>query len=232
MNTSIKQTALEDEAQKRIKESHALDGDTDRLAKYYRRWVDSYELDVEREHYCGPVIVAELTGALQTAYVDRVRAATKILDAGCGTGLVGIELERLGFRSIDGFDLSEAMVEKARGTGVYRDVRGNVDLNSSLVGYPDASYDMTVCCGVFTLGHVRPEGLRELARVTRPHGLVVVSARKSYAEATSFGDEVLRLEEAGVLESLQCLNDGRYLEEEGAHYWALRVAEKPMEPYL
>ncbi|MDX8503126.1 class I SAM-dependent methyltransferase [Mesorhizobium sp. VK4C] len=232
MNKSPKLTALEEAAQKRIKESHALDGDANRLAKYYHKWADSYELDVEREQYCGPVIVAELTGALQTAYIDRVRAATKILDAGCGTGLVGTELERLGFRSIDGFDLSESMVEKARETGVYRDVRDYVDLNSSLAGYPDASYDMTVCCGVFTLGHVRPEGLRELARVTRPQGLVVVSTRKSYAEATSFEDEVLRLQEAGVLEPLQCLIDGRYLEEEDAHYWALRVVEKPKERRL
>ncbi|MDX8443059.1 class I SAM-dependent DNA methyltransferase [Mesorhizobium australafricanum] len=227
MSKLTKQTALEEAAQKRIKESHVLNGDADRLAKYYRGWADSYELDVEHEQYCGPIIVAELTGALQTAYVEGERAVITILDAGCGTGLVGMELERLGFRSIDGFDLSEAMVEKARETGVYRHIRADVDLNSSLTGYPDASYDITVCCGVFTLGHVRPDGLRELTRVTRPRGLVVVSVRKSYAEAASFEDEVLRLQEAGVLEPLQCLNDGRYLEEEGAHYWVLRVAEKP-----
>ncbi|TIV04053.1 MAG: class I SAM-dependent methyltransferase, partial [Mesorhizobium sp.] len=143
-----------------------------------------------------------------------------------------MELERLGFRSIDGFDLSEAMAERARETGVYRHVRGDVDLNSSLTVYPDASYDITVCCGVFTVGHVRPDGLRELARVTRPRGLVIVSARKSYAEATSFEHEVLRLQAAGDLEPLQCLNDGRYLEEEGAHYWALRLADKPKERRL
>ncbi|RUW54080.1 class I SAM-dependent methyltransferase [Mesorhizobium sp. M1A.F.Ca.ET.072.01.1.1] len=232
MKSSAKQIAFEEAAQKRIKESHALNGDANRLAKYYRGWADSYELDVEREQYCGPIIVAELTGALQTAYVDRERAVTTILDAGCGTGLVGMELERLGFRSIDGFDLSESMVEKARETGVYRDVRDYVDLNSSLTVYPDASYDMTVCCGVFTVGHVRPDGLRELARVTRPQGFVVVSTRKSYAEATSFEDEVLRLQEAGVVEPLHCLSDGRYLEEEDAHYWALRVVEKPKERRL
>ncbi|MFD1984348.1 class I SAM-dependent DNA methyltransferase [Mesorhizobium newzealandense] len=232
MNTLTEQTALEEAAQKRIKESHSLNGDADRLAKYYRGWADSYELDVEREQYCGPVIVAELTGALQAAYVDGPRAATTILDAGCGTGLVGMELERLGFRSIDGFDLSEAMVEKAVETGSYRHVQGDVDLNSSLTCYPDASYDMTVCCGVFTLGHVRPDGLRELARVTRPKGFVIVSTRKSYAEATSFEDEVLSLQQAGVFVPVQCLNDGRYLEEEDAHYWALRVAEKPKERRL
>ncbi|MER8659451.1 class I SAM-dependent methyltransferase [Mesorhizobium sp. M0847] len=47
------------------------------------------------------------------AYVDIDRAAVPILDAGCGTGLVGCQLVCLGFQSIDGFDLSEAMAENA-----------------------------------------------------------------------------------------------------------------------
>ncbi len=57
--------------------------------------------------------VVELAGPVQAAYMGRERATTQILDAGCGTGLVGVELERLGFRSIDGFGLSEAVAEKA-----------------------------------------------------------------------------------------------------------------------
>ncbi|MER8511275.1 class I SAM-dependent methyltransferase [Mesorhizobium sp. M0894] len=226
MNTLDQQTALELAARKRIKDSHALEGDVSRLTNFYREWARSYELDVGRDGYCGPMIVAELTGAVQTAYLTRQRAAIAILDAGCGTGLVGVELELLGFRLIDGIDLSEEMAEQARQTRVYRHVQGNVDLNGPLSDYSSASYDITVCCGVFTLGHVRPEGLRELARVTRPNGFIIASTRKSYAETASFEDEVRRLEDAGILVPAQRLNDARYVAEEDAHYWVFQVLEK------
>ncbi|MGX5802681.1 class I SAM-dependent DNA methyltransferase [Bradyrhizobium sp. Arg314] len=229
MNMGDQQNANQKPSQKRFKASHALHGDADRLAKYYREWASSYELDVEREHYCGPSIVAELAGAVQSAYIGRERAAVTILDAGCGTGLVGVELDYLGFRFIDGFDLCESMAEMARQTGTYREVRGDVDLNRPLSGYSSASYDVTVCCGVFTVGHVQAHGLRELARVTRPNGFVVASIDESYAEAASFEEEVLHLQEVGVFEPQQCLNSGKYVDGELAHYWALRVLEKPTE---
>ncbi|ESY10761.1 MULTISPECIES: NAD(P)-binding domain-containing protein [unclassified Mesorhizobium] len=230
MNTRDQQTTLEQAARKRIKDSHDLDGDVDRLTRFYRGWASSYELDVGQDRYCGPMIVAELAGTVQTAYLANERAAIAILDAGCGTGLVGVELERLGFRLIDGIDLSEAMAEQARQTGVYRDVQGDVDLNGPLPEYSSATYDITVCCGVFTLGHIRPDALRELARVTRPNGFVIVSTRKSYAEATSFEDEVRRLQDAGVLVTAHCLKDGRYIAEEDAHYWVFKVTDKANAP--
>ncbi|MER8621749.1 methyltransferase domain-containing protein, partial [Mesorhizobium sp. M1409] len=116
MNTLDQQAELEQAAQKRIKDSHALDGDVGRLAHFYRGWASSYELDVGREGYCGPTVVAEIASAVQTAYFANERAAIAILDAGCETGLVGVQLERLGFRLVDGFDLSEEMAEKARKT--------------------------------------------------------------------------------------------------------------------
>ncbi|MGX5850897.1 class I SAM-dependent DNA methyltransferase [Mesorhizobium sp. PL10] len=146
-----------------------------------------------------PVIVAELAGAVQTAYLAKEQPAVPILDAGSGTGLVGVQLDRLGFRTTDGLDLSEEMAEKARQTQVYRHIRAGVDLNGPLSGYPSASYYITVCCGVFTLGHVRPDALRELARVARTNGFVIISTRKSYADAACFEDEVRRLQDEGSL---------------------------------
>ncbi|MGX9182114.1 class I SAM-dependent DNA methyltransferase [Mesorhizobium sp. BHbdii] len=223
MNTLGPKSMLEEAARKRIKDSHTLDGDPSRLAKFYRGWASAYEVDVGRDGYCGPMIVAELAGVVQTAYLASERAAIAVLDAGIGTGLVGVQLARVGFRLLDGFDLSEEMAEKARQTGVYRHIQGHVDLNGPLSDYPSASYDITVCCGVFTLGHVRPDGLRELARVTRPNGFVIASTRKSYAEATSFEDEVQRLQDQGALVPTQCLKDGRYLDEEDAHYWVFQI---------
>ena len=35
----------------------------------------------------------------------------KILDAGCGTGLVGIELKKYGYSNIEGVDFSQSMLD-------------------------------------------------------------------------------------------------------------------------
>ncbi|MER9826668.1 class I SAM-dependent methyltransferase [Mesorhizobium sp. M0115] len=222
MNTPDRETVLDQSARKRTEISR-LEADAGRLARVYGGWASSYDLDVSCENYCGPIVVAELAGAVQTAYLPRGRGAITVLDAGCGTGLVGVQLSRLGFRLIDGFDLTEEMAEKARRTGVYCDIQVDVDLNGAPSKYPSASYDITVCCGVFGLGQVRPDGLRELARVTRPNGFVIASTSKQYLEATSFEDEVQHLQHTGVVMPAQCLTYGRYIADEYAHYWVFRI---------
>jgi len=90
-----------------------------------------------------------------------------VLECGCGTGLL---LERIaGFaRSAKGIDLSPGMLEKARARGL--DVReGSV----TSLPFDDASFDVT--CSFKVLAHV-PDiqgALREMARVTRPGGVVL-----------------------------------------------------------
>jgi hypothetical protein len=46
-----------------------------------------------------------------------------VLDAGAGTGLLGVELARAGFRRLDALDMSNGMLEQAAAKGVYRDLR-------------------------------------------------------------------------------------------------------------
>ncbi|RWQ45610.1 MAG: class I SAM-dependent methyltransferase, partial [Mesorhizobium sp.] len=55
MSTLDQQKALEQAARERIKGSHTLDSDAGRLSHFYRQWASSYELDVGRDGYCGPM---------------------------------------------------------------------------------------------------------------------------------------------------------------------------------
>ncbi|MDX8529264.1 hypothetical protein RFM68_33060 [Mesorhizobium sp. MSK_1335] len=72
----------EQAAQEHVKASRVLDGDANRIVDYYQEWGGSYDLDVNREPYCGPLVVTELAGAMQAAYVEKDRAAVVNLDAG------------------------------------------------------------------------------------------------------------------------------------------------------
>ncbi|NXT06171.1 MET27 protein, partial [Prunella fulvescens] len=51
------------------------------------------------------------------------RAEARLLDVACGTGLVARELHRRGFRCLHGVDGSAGMLERARSTGLYQELR-------------------------------------------------------------------------------------------------------------
>ena len=116
------------------------------------------------------------------------------------------------------------MADKAEKTGVYRSLQGNVDLTQRMEDYPDDQYDVTVSCGVFTLGHVPPQSLLELVRVTKKNGLIVVSTRNSYCENSNFGPFCEQLQKEEKVKLVQHVPDGPYIEEEGAQYWVLALS--------
>ena len=192
-----------------------LDGDPRKVREYYESWAKDYEADVDSADYSGPAIAARLL----PQYL--VPGDARLLDAGCGTGLVGRELGALGYSGIDGFDLSESMAQRASQTGCYREVRGGVDIMRADEIYPP-DYDAVVSIGVFTLGHVPAAALEVLVDLARPGGILLLSTRTHYYDETDFRDVVERLLAAGTLELLQCLRDAPYNRDGGAHYWVFR----------
>ncbi len=81
----------------------------DELATVYGEWAEQYDTDlVDEMGYVAPVIASQL---LQE-YVDDLNA--RILDAGCGTGLVGEDLHQKGYHNLEGFDYSVQMLEKPK----------------------------------------------------------------------------------------------------------------------
>jgi predicted TPR repeat methyltransferase len=113
-----------------------------------------------------------------------------VLDAGCGTGLTGHELHRVGFGSVQGVDISASSLVLAAKKGVYRSLV-RADLQESLPFLND-TFDAAVCVGV--LSYICGDGLlRELCRVTRPGGVVLLSHRSDLVVARSFGDVLAKL---------------------------------------
>ncbi|MDE5074048.1 MAG: class I SAM-dependent methyltransferase [Trichodesmium sp. St16_bin4-tuft] len=134
-----------------------------------------------------------------------------------------LTLKQKGYHYIDGCDLSEGMVEKARSTGAYDILESEIDFTKINEAYEDNQYHVTVCCGVFTLGRVPPTAISELIRITKPGGWVVTSTRKSYYDSTNFQELCDTYEQEGKVKLVKYIKDGPYLAEEGAHYWAFVV---------
>ena len=138
---------------------YTLEGPADAEA-FYADWAATYDADMlERHGYRGPALLADLVA-------ERVpdRRAW-ILDIGCGTGLVGVELAARGFVHVDGLDLVQAMLDRASRTGVYHRL-----LKGNLLQRPAVNadrYDHAVSAGTFTHAHVGPDGLDEVVRLVR-----------------------------------------------------------------
>ena len=210
-----------------IKEAHTLSGNPQKIQEYYDKWAVAYNHDVSNEEYAGPKYIVNFLAEVKSdnglKTIDASDRNIEVLDAGCGTGLVGIVLKKKGYQKVDGFDLSEGMVEKAQGTGAYNVLESGIDLTKKNEVYEDNQYDATVCCGVFTLGHVPPTALSELIRITKPGGWVVVSTRKSYYDSTNFQEVCDRYQQEGKVKLVSHVKDSPYIAEEGAHYWAFAV---------
>jgi len=227
-NTSQIKTQENQSSFDAIKEAHKLSGDADVLRDYYDQWSQKYDHDVENEAYCGPEYISAYFDLLPKKlgkFLNLRDPEIEILDAGCGTGLVGVALRRKGYKNVDGFDISPGMVEAAEKTDSYRKLEGGTecDLTQRIKYYADNQYDASISCGVFTLGHVPPTAIEEMIRFTKPGGLVVVSTRKSYYDSTNFQEECDRLQAEKKVKLVSSIIDGPYIAEEGAHYWAFEV---------
>lgn len=157
----------------------------------YRDWAEGYDADVvDGLGYVAPRHAAR---AFVAALPD---PAARVLDVGCGTGLVGEELRALGCTRIDGLDISPDMLQAAAGKGLYESLMEG-DLTRRL-DIPDTSYDGVVCVGTFTHGHVGPEGLRELLRITRPGGPVTLTVNDGVYDAEDYPAALGALERDGL----------------------------------
>jgi len=178
---------------------------TEESRKLYDEWAQTYDSDMTAHDFTAPRLVAEAVArGLKLNHLRNKQEAlsnTTIVDAGCGTGLVGIELAKIGAKQIDGLDLSEGMLGVARKTGAYRDLK-IADLTKRL-GIVDGTYDAVTCCGTFTHGHLGPQPLEEFVRVVKAGGVVVATVLDSYWDEKGFEAEVSRLEKEGKVDVLE-----------------------------
>lgn len=153
-----------------------------------------------------------------------VRHVSSVLDACCGTGLVGRTLHERGYRQISGCDLSKPMIDQAQATQAYQHLYSQIDLTQPLPPDMLRRFDAVVCCGAFIPGHLPASALRGLIGMTQSGGVVVVSIREAYYDTAGFEPLLQALEDEQGVSVLQGQMSARYLQNAKAHYLALHVA--------
>ena len=113
-----------------------------------------------------------------------------ILDAGCGSGLVGIELQKYGYTKITGADFSQEMLDLIP-NNIYHQLE-LIDLNEKLK-YEDNFFDAITCVGTFTYGHVKANALNELIRILKKNGLICFTINEGIYKKYQFDLKIKQL---------------------------------------
>lgn len=159
---------------------------SDEVLKYYKNWVrkDKFNNDMVEWNYTAPM------NAVSLIKKYALKKDIQILDAGCGSGLVGIEMQKKGYTNIDGIDLSQDMINLIP-KGVYQNLEV-ANLNKPLK-HENHKYDVLMCVGTFTYGHVKPQALDEMIRITKNRGLICFSINEGIHEEYGFDKKIKKL---------------------------------------
>jgi len=138
---------------------------TDEVRDLYDDWSqnDQYNQDMIDWEYSGP---REVVSAFLPHAPNK---SIKILDAGCGSGLVGEELSKEGYSIIHGADIAAKLMNSIP-AGIYQELH-NIDLNKP-VNFTDDFFDAVLCVGTFTFGHVKARALSKFTRIVKSGGII------------------------------------------------------------
>jgi len=159
---------------------------TEEIMKYYDEWgkKNKYDKDMVDWNYTGPKETVEVFKKYA------LKKDMKIFDAGCGTGLVGVELKKFGYTNIDGADLSKRLLDLVPKN--YYNKLEQIDLNQPLE-IKDNFYDAVMCVGTFTYGHVKPHALEEFLRIIKNKGLICFTINEGIYEEYGFDKKIEEL---------------------------------------
>jgi SAM-dependent methyltransferase len=145
----------------------ALGGGSGDSRDIYEDWAPTYEQNLQKDYgYVAPELAVN---AFARHCVDK---STRILDLGCGTGLVGQELAKRGYTDIDGLDVSPSMLDVARGKQIYGELM--IGDMTQPIDLDERTYDAAIAVGCFGGGHLGPQHLRHIISCVSPGGVLVL----------------------------------------------------------
>ena len=184
---------------------------TDEVMKYYDEWGEDnkYDKDMVDWNYTGP---KETSGVLVKHQKNK---DAKIYDAGCGTGLVGVELKKYGFSNFYGADLSQKLLDLVP-KDLYQKL-DKVDLNKT-IKEKDNYFDVVMCVGTFTFAHVKANALDEFIRITKTNGLICFTINEAIYIDYGFKSKIDNLVKTNKIKKIEFFKSN-YLASKEVNAW-------------
>ena len=155
----------------------------------YASWATSYDQEVIENGYATPDRVAK---ALKEYVSDK---STLILDYGCGTGLSGLALQSVGFKNLDGLDVSKEMVRIAEKKSLYKSLKV-FDPDTKIPIYSE-QYKIITAIGVIGSGAAPLKVFDDLFSLLPPSGLFAFSFNDHTLGDPSYEEKVEHYVDSG-----------------------------------
>lgn len=170
---------------------------------YYDDWAERYDETLSEWAYQAPGDACDLLA-------PRLDAGARVLDVGCGTGLLGRALRSRGDYVVDGLDISAASLKLAEEHGGYARLRQH-DLQVLPLPVQDNAYDAAASVGVLTYIEEAEALLRDLCRCVRPGGAIAFTQRTDLWRDRAFPEMIARMEGDGLWTRLHVSPPREYL---------------------
>ena len=169
----------------------------------YDEWANDYDNDLINEYgYIAPKLTADKFKALV------LKKNLKIIDVGCGTGLVGQALYENGYKNIDGYDISPEMLKIAKQSKFYKELK-QIDLNDKPTNLSE-TYDVLICVGSFGYGALEPIAIRHLIGLVKSGGLLFIFMNAEPFKSQNYQKHISTLETQSLW-SVNSIDDYNYM---------------------
>jgi predicted TPR repeat methyltransferase len=160
--------------------------------EFYNGWAAGYDDEIAENGYITPQRCAEALAAHASA------PWAPMMDLGCGTGISGLALRAAGFECIDGYDFSQAMLDKAAAKGVYRQT-AIADLSQPLE-IAEGVYQNAAAVGCITPEYMPPTVLDQILSKLPVGGCLVFSVNDHSAADGTIVGRIMTLVDCGAAE--------------------------------
>ena len=137
-----------------------------------------------------------------------------ILDMGCGTGLVGEELVKVGFqpKNIWGIDASQGMLDVTSKKNCYGGELIHMFLGQPATFRADLynKFDVVTAAGILAEGHLMSEVFDEMLHALKQGGHAIFTTRQMYLEKYGYGKAIDELERRGFWKKIKVSTFKRY----------------------
>ena len=183
----------------------------EKVLEYYDNWTNEsqYNQDMVDWQYTAPQHSVNLFKQ------HAPNKGMRILDAGCGSGLVGMELKKEGFMNLRGVDFSQSMLDLVPDE-IYNSIE-LIDLNKPLY-FKDNHFDAIMCVGTFTYGHVKAHTLNEFIRITKNNGLICFTVNEGIYSEYEFDKKIEELSINNLWKIIK-LAKSPYIENKDVQAW-------------
>ena len=182
--------------------------DHDAIAEQYNGLCTNYDEIFSKVGWPDPKRCADFVNELTQ---EDAKTQISVLDLGCGTGLVGEYLSKMGFQNIDGVDASPGMLRQATNKQVYK------NLDELFLGSPDTyptkyheKYDFTTASGILADNHLDTSVFEEMLLSLKTGGYAIFSTRVEYLTKYAYGPYMEKLSSSGKWKQVKTASHFKY----------------------